>query len=84
MKNLKASTLDQIKYQITIVEGTYVETYEMDFNRVFNSNKGNDYEFVYALQEDFEDVMKLSIMDAMPFKANRDMPNQYGIIVRTF
>lgn len=86
MTTLKATTLDQVKYQITIVEGTYVETYTMDFNRVFNSTKpeGDDYEFIYALEDEFESVMKLGYMDAMTFKANRDLPNQYGIIVRVF
>ena len=74
---------EQMQYKILLAEGTFAEgTYTMAEHtlsayRIFNSvflddEEGDDFEFIYSLNERFEDVIKMNVGDSMPFKSNRN------------
>ena len=71
---------EQMQYTMLIAEGTFAEgTYTvaeqtLSADRIFNSRReeGDDFEFIYSLNERFEDVIKMSVGDSMSFKSNRD------------
>jgi hypothetical protein len=81
---MKNHTISNITYKIVIVEYVSINTHTMTFERLFFNDKedGEDWEFVYALGEISEDVMKLEIGQNLCFNANRDIESFKGIIVR--
>jgi hypothetical protein len=80
---MKAYSITQITYQIVVEQNANISTETMTFERLFLNNieEGYDFEFVYALADIAEDVMKLSAGESMYFKPNRDEPSK-GIIAR--
>jgi hypothetical protein len=80
MKNV---TISNLMYHIVVNESGIISQYTFTFDRLFNNEiaEGNDYEFVYALNEIIEEVMKLSMGKCFSFKANRDS-NSVGSIFR--
>ena len=73
-----------IKYTIFVSEGTHTSTSKMSANRIFNSGRqeGDDFEFIYSLNDRFEDVIKMKVGDSMAFKSDRN-ENWTSVIVRT-
>lgn len=45
-------------------------------------NKKNDYEYIYALQEEFDKILDMKEGDSLYFHPNRDDKNSKGIIIR--
>lgn len=80
---MKNATISNLMYHIVVNESGIISQYDFSFDRLFNNDneEGNDYEFVYALNEIVEDVMKLSLAECFSFKANRDA-DSVGSIVR--
>ena len=64
----------ELKYTILLAEGTSTDKLTMSADRIFNSRKeqGDDFEFIYSLNERFEDVIKMNVGDSISFKSNRD------------
>jgi hypothetical protein len=81
--NMKTEKITQITYQIVVEQNANISMETMSFERLFLNDiaKGYDFEFVYALSEIAEDVMKLNAGESMYFKPNRDEPSK-GIIAR--
>jgi hypothetical protein len=81
---MKDHTISNISYKIVIVEETSVKTETMTFERLFFNDKeqGCDWEFIYALGEISEHVIKLNVGESIYFNANRDIAEHKGIIVR--
>lgn len=73
----------QIQYTILLTEGTSIDRLKMSADRIFNSGvkEGDDFEFIYSLNERFEEVIKMSVGDSMSFKSNRD-EEWVSVIVR--
>ena len=73
----------QIQYTILLTEGTSIDRLKMSADRIFNSGvkEGDDFEFIYSLNERFEEVIKMSVRDSMSFKSNRD-EEWVSVIVR--
>lgn len=73
-----------IEYKIFVAEGTHTSTEKMNANRIFNSGRqeGDDFEFIYSLNDRFEDVIKMKVGDSMAFKSDRN-ENWTSVIVRT-
>jgi hypothetical protein len=83
-KQMKAvNQFEQMQYTILLAEGTFTDKLIMSADRIFNSGKeqGDDFEFIYSLNERFEDVMKMNVGDSMSFKSNRD-DQWVSVIVR--
>ena len=83
MKMTKAQFLAEITYEVVMTDGGAVSTERVTFNRAFNTHKedGCDWEFIYAMQEDFEAILKLEQGESMPFKPCRDS-DEWGLILR--
>lgn len=84
MKMTKAHFLDEVTYEVVMTYGGAVSTERVTFNRVFYNYKkeeGEDWEFIYAMHEDFEDILKLKQGEAMPFKPCRDS-EEWGLVLR--
>ena len=74
-----------VKFTIIVTEGTHVSREKfMTLDRIFNSGKeeGDDFEFIYSLNDRFEDVIKMKVGDSMAFKSDRN-ENWTSLIVRT-
>lgn len=71
---MKNSTISNIYYSIVVNEGTQVNQFTFSFDRLFNNDRedGDDYEFVYALNEIAEDIMKMQLWQMLDFKADRN------------
>jgi hypothetical protein len=81
--NMKTEKITEITYQIVVEQNAHIDVEVMTFERLFLNEieEGYDFEFVYALSEIAEDVMKLSVGESMYFKSNRDEESK-GIIAR--
>ena len=79
----KAQFLADVTYEVVMTDGGAVSTETVDFNRVFNNDveEGCDWEFIYAMQEDFEAILKLDQGESMPFKPCRDS-EEWGLVLR--
>lgn len=73
-----------VEFKIVLTEGTDVSIENMTLNRIYNSGKeeGTDFEFIYSLDNYFEDVIKMKVGDSMPFKTERNEP-WISLIIRT-
>ena len=74
----------QMKYTILLAEGTFTDKLTLSANRIFNSGKeqGDDLEFIYSLNDRFEDVIKMNVGDSISFRSNRDCEAWTSVIVR--
>ena len=63
-----------IEFNILLADGTHTEIITMSLNRIFNSGReeGDDFEFIYSLNDRFEDVIKMNVGDSIPFKTDRN------------
>ena len=74
---------ENVEYTILLAEGTSTDKFNMTANRIFNSGRkeGDDYEFIYSLENYFEQVMKMSVGDSIAFKTERN-ESWMSVIVR--
>lgn len=74
---------ENVEYTILLAEGTNTDKFNMTANRIFNSGRqeGDDYEFIYSLENYFEQVMKMSVGDSIAFKTERN-ESWTSVIVR--
>jgi hypothetical protein len=81
---MKSHTIANIKYEIIVTQDGITENHVYWFEKLFlNKNEeGCDWEFVYALHEVAEKVIKLDVNESMYFQPNRDNNKSKGIIVR--
>lgn len=65
---------EQMQYKILLAEGTFTAEHTLSAERIFNSRReqGDDFEFIYSLNQRFEDVIKMNVGDSVSFKSNRD------------
>jgi hypothetical protein len=82
---MKSHTIANIKYEIIVTEEGFTNNHRYTFEKLFLNNiaEGSDWEFVYALHELAESVIKLDVNESMYFQPNRDNDKSKGIIVRT-
>ena len=81
--NRKANLVEEITYTIVMVHKGLAYTERLTFQELFfyNENK-EERELVFALNEDFENILKMKQGDQMPVRVVRDL-DEYGIIERT-
>jgi len=74
----------EMKYTILLAEGTFTDKLTLSADRIFNSGKkqGYDLEFIYSLNDRFEDVIKMNVGDSISFRSNRDCEAWTSVIVR--
>lgn len=75
-----------LEYTVMLVENTYTEQVQnLTADRIFNSGmqEGDDLEFIYSLQNHFEQVMQMHVGDSFAFPSNRDTKEWTSVIVRT-
>jgi hypothetical protein len=53
------------------------------FEDIFYNNKGNPFEWVICVYENFDAISDLKKSGTLYIQINRDNPNSKGIIVRT-
>ncbi len=81
---MKSHTIAGIQYNIVVTENGITNIHTYSFENLFlnKTEEGCDWEFVYALHELAEHVIKLEIDESMYFQPNRDNNKSKGIIVR--
>jgi hypothetical protein len=79
---MKSHTITNITYEIIVTQDGITENHVYSFEKLFLNKTENDWEFVYALCELAEKVIKLDVNDSMYFQPNRDNHFSKGIIVR--
>lgn len=74
---------NDIEFKILGTEGTHTWTEILSLQRIFNSGKeeGDDFEFIYSLNDIFEDVIKMNVGDSIAFKSDRN-EKWMSVIVR--
>ena len=74
----------EVMYTILLAEGTFTDHFSLSADRIFNSGKkqGYDLEFIYSLNDRFEDVIKMNVGDSISFRSNRDCEAWTSVIVR--
>ena len=81
--NRKALFVDEITYTIVMVSKGLSYTEKLTFKELFFYNEDKEErELVFALNEDFEDILKMKQGEQMPVRVVRDL-DVYGIIERT-
>ena len=80
---MKSEIIRNITYKILSEQNGNFHIKEMTFERLFLNRRaeGDDWEFVYALCDIANDVIKLQVGESLYFKPNRDEPSK-GIIAR--
>lgn len=56
---------------------------DLSLERIINS-KGNDYEYVYALQEVLDDVLDLREGESLVVQLDRSNSNDKGVLFRVY
>ena len=81
---MKSHIITSIQYNIVVTEGGITNIHTYSFEKLFlnKTEEGHDWEFVYALHELAEHVIKLEVDESMYFQPNRDNNKSKGIIVR--
>jgi len=81
--NRQANFVDEITYTIVMVHKGCSYTEKLTFKELFFYNEDKEErELVFALNEEFEDILKMKQGDQMPVRVVRDL-DEYGIIERT-
>jgi len=81
--NRQANFVEEITYTIVMVHKGKAYTEVLKFKELFFYNEDKEErELVFALNEEFEDILKMKQGDQMPVRVVRDL-NEYGIIERT-
>ena len=76
----------ELQYTVLIAEGTHTDKIVgITATRLFNCNRyeGDDDEWIYSLQEHFEQVMHMHVGDSFAFPSSRDHKGWTSVIVRT-
>ena len=83
MKNNQAQFIEDVTYKVVMPYDGGVDTQYVDIKRVFFNSlpDGDDWEFIYAMQDEFEAILKLKCGKSMPFQPCRDSED-WGVIVR--
>ena len=82
-KNRQANFVEEITYTIVMVYKGSSYTEKLTFKELFFYNEDKeDRELVFALNEEFEDILKMNQGDQMPVRVVRDL-DEYGVIERT-
>jgi len=82
-ENRKANFVEEITYTIVMVYKGSSYTEKLTFKELFFYNEDKeDRELVFALNEEFEDILKMKQGDQMPVRVVRDL-DEYGVIERT-
>ena len=83
MKNDKAQFIEDVTYEIVMTDGGAVSTQKVTLQRAFFNNlgEGEDWEFIYAMEDEFEAILKLKHGESMPFQPCRSS-EEWGLILR--
>lgn len=63
------------------VHGETVEEI-VSLDRIVYEENDSEYEYIYALQDDFDVILDLKINEIIPFQFNRDDKRERGIVKR--
>ena len=81
--NRKANFVEEITYTIVMVNEGLSYKEKLTFKELFFYNEDKEErELVFALNTEFEAILKMKQGDQMPVKVVRDL-SEYGIIERT-
>lgn len=70
------------RYVVAFIEGNAACTYFPTLADILDDSEGNDYEWKYAVQERFDDLLDLKIGDRLLMNFNRDNTDSTGYIKR--
>ena len=77
-----ARQVEDITYAVVMVHKGKAYTEVLKFKELFFYDEDEEErEVVFALQEDFENIIKLSLGEQLPVRVVRDL-NEYGVIER--
>ena len=77
-----ARQVEDITYAVVMVHEGKAYTEVLKFKELFFYNEDEEErEVVFALEEDFENIIKLSLGEQLPVRVVRDL-NEYGVIER--
>ena len=77
-----ARQVEDITYAVVMVHKGKAYTEVLKFKELFFYNEDEEErEVVFALEEEFEKIMKLSLGEQLPVRVVRDL-NEYGVIER--
>lgn len=78
----KATQVEDITYAVVTMNQGRTYTQVLKFKELFFYDEDKEErELVFALEEDFENIIKLKLGEQMPVKVVRDL-NEYGVIER--
>lgn len=71
------------RFKIVIIESDKVSVEEMGLDDLMNVKpNGQDYEYMYALNDILDQILDLKQFEKMTFQWNRDNPDTLGIVLR--
>lgn len=70
------------RYIFCFIEGKYASSGELSINDMLDTN--NDYEYIYALQDNIDLILDLKVDEKLNLKFNRDYKDSDGVIKRIF
>ncbi len=77
-----ARQVEDITYAVVMVHEGKAYTEVLKFKELFFYDEDEEErEVVFALEEDFENIIKLSLGEQLPVRVVRDL-NEYGVIER--
>jgi len=68
------------KYIFSFIEGEYAGTGELSINDIINHKE--DFEYIFAMQENLDAILDLKVGEKIGLKFNRDYEDSDGIIKR--
>ena len=79
----KAQFIEDVTYEVVMTDGGKVSTERVTLQRAFFNNleEGDDWEYIYAMQDEFEAILKLEQGESMPFRPDRGS-EAWGLILR--
>lgn len=68
-------------YQIVFLEGNSVVNMDVPLNRLYDDTK-NDFEYIYSMQEEIDNILNLKVNEVMYCQFNRDDSSRKGVLRR--
>ncbi len=71
------------KYILTFIEGDAICSYYPTLSDILDTSGGRDFEWKFAIMEDFDKLLDLAKGGSLRMNFNRDNEDSFGIIKRT-
>jgi len=72
------------KYKVAICDADGIALEKVSIRQLLSTDTGNNWEFIYSMQDIIDKVLDLKEGESITFQPNRDDPNSKGIIYRLF